>query len=50
MPQDVPGIDLQLPLDADTPERAAVEKVIALHPMQLTLDELVRELTEPSRV
>jgi hypothetical protein len=32
--------------DPDDIQRAAVEKVVDLHPVQLTLDELVRELTD----
>ena len=34
------------PVDANALERAAVEAVVDLHPIQLTLTELVRELTD----
>ena len=34
------------PVDANALERAVVEAVVDLHPIQLTLDELIRELTD----
>ena len=34
------------PPDPDTLQRAVLEKVVDLHPAQLTLAELVRELTD----
>ena len=34
------------PVDANTLERAVVEAVVDLHPIQLTIDELIRELTD----
>ena len=34
------------PVDAKALERAVVEAVVDLHPIQLTIDELIRELTD----
>jgi hypothetical protein len=34
------------PIDANALERAVVEAVVDLHPIQLTLAELIRELTD----